>query len=273
MIETVIPTATASLTPTRLPTETATPEPTATPPPLGCAETQGRIEDIQVEDRQYSSKPMDVKVYLPPCYGLDPQVKYPVLYLIHGQSFTNDQWVRLGVPATLDAWFAAGIYKPFMVVFPYDEYNLQDWTQSNFDDILTDALVPWIDTHYSTCSQRNCRAVGGLSRGATWAVVLGLNDWQLFGAIGAHSLPDIPFVEANVRDGFKAMASQGYARVYLDTGNEDGLHLKAETFEGYLKKYGIAHTWNIFPGGHNEIYWQAHVPDYLAWYALLWQNR
>ncbi|MCE1254273.1 MAG: hypothetical protein LWX83_12090 [Anaerolineae bacterium] len=271
---TIAPTSTFMPSPTPLPTETPTSEPSATPRPLGCAEISGRLEDFQVEDKQLSSKAMDVKVYLPPCYGQDVSTKYPVLYLIHGQSFTNDQWVRLGVPETLDAWFVAGKYKPFIVVFPNDEYNLQDWSQSNFDDFFSAALIPWVDGHYQTCTQRACRAVGGLSRGATWAVVLGLNDWQLFGAFGAHSLPDVPFVEANVRDRFKEMAAaDGHARVYLDTGSEDGHHLKAEMFEGYLKKYGITHTWTVFPGGHNEEYWQSHLTDYLNWYASLWQAR
>ena len=48
-------------------------------------------------------------------------------------------------------------------------------------------LVPYVDTHYNTCAERDCRAIGGLSRGAQWALRIGLAEWQTFGAIGGSN--------------------------------------------------------------------------------------
>jgi enterochelin esterase-like enzyme len=275
-----IPAPTLPPTATPLP-PTLTPAPTLTPtltpvPALGCNELQGRVENIQVEDKRYSTKTMEVNVYLPPCYDSHPlSGGYPVLYYLHGQSFSNDQWLRLGASKTADSYFTSGRFKPFMIVMPREEYYLQDYSQSVFGEMLVNSVIPWIDSHYHTCSQRACRAIGGLSRGAVWAVFLGLNHWQLFGAFGAHSLTDVPLLEASVRDHFKEMLtdSAGLSRVYLDSGKTDGLHTRAELFESYLKKYGVSHEWHVFPGGHDETYWSSHIGDYLAWYAANWQKR
>jgi enterochelin esterase-like enzyme len=124
-----------------------------------------------------------------------------------------------------------------------------------------------VDSHYHTCSQRSCRAIGGISRGALWAVALGLSHWQLFGVIGAHSLPGAPFPEATTLNYFKAMQSSGYSHLYFDTGDTDDYLPQAEIFYNYLKKYQIPFEWHLNPGNHNEIYWQAHIPEYLAWYG------
>jgi len=261
-------------TPTPIPTATSTAVPAPSPMPsptarLGCPDAHGSVSPFEVKEKGFD-KAMDVLVYLPPCYSASYPGGYPVLYMIHGQSFTNDQWVRLGVPETADADFISGRLKPFIVVMPREEYYLEDWFESHFGDNLAAGLVPWVDGHFHTCSQRTCRAIGGLSRGATWAVVLGLTYWQLFGTIGAHSLPDSPYTEASTRDRFWAMRDQPYPRLWIDIGEIDGLRSGAEKFKGYLEKYKIPFDWHLNPGSHNEDYWRAHVPEYLMFYGQAW---
>jgi enterochelin esterase-like enzyme len=266
----VTPSSTATLTPTQpTPTATVTPAPSPTPR-LGCDDQHGAIQHTQVEDKSFA-KPMDVYIYLPPCYSETYPGGYPVLYLIHGQSFTDDQWIRLGVPQTADSYFISGQLKPFIVVMPRDEYYLEEWFQSSFGKNVAEGLVPWVDAHFHTCSQRACRAIGGLSRGATWAMVLGITYWPLFGSMGAHSLPDSPYTEATLRDHFIAMQPQGYPRIYLDIGDIDGLRSGAQRFNDYLEKYQIPHEWHLNRGSHDEVYWSAHVPEYLLWYGQAWK--
>ena len=38
-------------------------------------------------------------MYLPPCYDANRSTRYPVLYMIHGQASTEEQWERLGIGA------------------------------------------------------------------------------------------------------------------------------------------------------------------------------
>ena len=256
------------------PLSTATPAPTLLLPTptshLGCQEQHGSISNFQVLEKGFA-KAMDVNIYLPPCYSESYPHGYPVLYLIHGQSFSDDQWIRLGVPETADAYFISGQLKPFIVVMPRDEYYLEPWFQSSFGDNLVKGLVPWVDSHYHTCTQRSCRAIGGLSRGATWAVVLGMTYWQEFGTIGAHSLPDSPYTEATTRDHFKVMADQGYPRLSVDVGDLDGYRSGTLKFVAYLEKYHIPFTWHLNQGNHDEVYWHAHVPEYVLWYGQAWK--
>jgi enterochelin esterase-like enzyme len=195
-----------------------------------------------------------------------------VLYLIHGQNYNNDQWDRLGADETADALIAAGEIPPFILVLPRD----RSWAQPSedmFGQVVADRLVPYIDEHYRTLPERAYRAVGGLSRGAGWAVHLGLSHWELFGAIGAHSLPVFWADTAHIRSWLEAIPDDALPRIYLDIGEKDRPNILASAtwFEGLLSEKGIPHEWHLFPGYHEEAYWQAHMEDYLRWYTLGWK--
>ena len=112
-------------------------------------------------------------IYLPPCYDVQTDEKYPVLYLLHGQTYVDDEWVRLGAPSVADDLIHSGRAVPFIMVFPDDRY----WNVAaggGFGDRLINALIPYIDRNYRTLADRQHRALGGLSRGGGWTVELGL---------------------------------------------------------------------------------------------------
>ena len=77
------PTLPPTRTPTPVPTATATIVPTETAEP--CLSQAGQMENHTVE---FSSPalPLTFRVYLPPCYGKEDGYRYPVLYMIHGQT-------------------------------------------------------------------------------------------------------------------------------------------------------------------------------------------
>lgn len=215
--------------------------------------------------------PLEFRVYLPPCYEEEPERRYPVLYLVHGQSFTNDQWDRLGVDETIDALSATGDLPPFIVVMPGDRV----WTQPSVDmfgQAVMNDLVPYIDATYRTRTERADRAIGGLSRGAAWALHLGFSRWESFGVIGLHSLPvfwdDVP----HIRDWLAAIPSDQLPRIYLDVGENDRREIKDSTFwfRDRLVEAGIPHEYFLFAGYHDEEYWASHVEKYLRFYAAGW---
>lgn len=253
---------------TPLPTLSPAPSPTATgtPPPLGCTDTLGKVERRQVESKLLG-KPLPVRVFLPPCYAIHSQYRYPVLFLLHGQSFTNDQWERLGAPATAGRLMSAGEIPPFLIVMPQEEYYLMEHSESKFGQTLADELVPWIDNEYTTCTQRECRAIGGISRGAAWAVRIGYVRWELFGAIGGHSLPPFRGDPNNLPRWLEKIPKNQRPKLWLDTGNQDTYLSATRQFEELLNKYGVVHEWRLQEGTHNEEYWGAHVEEYLRWYA------
>lgn len=218
-----------------------------------------------------SGKVMDYRIYLPACYDDLPDLRYPVLYLIHGQSATDDQWDRLGVDDIMDRLVAAQDLPPFIVVMPRDLI----WGSAEedpFDEELLQDLLPYIDSHYRTQPERHFRAIGGLSRGGGWAVHLGLEHWELFGTVGLHS-PAIFWSDvSSVKKWLNAIPYESMPRIYIDVGRNDRPEIleSATWFEELLTQREISHEWHLFAGYHEEAYWNAHLEQYLRWYAADW---
>lgn len=261
------PTASPTATPPPGVSTTALPETqaasTQTNPPA-CQPSTGQIEQQQVET-PLLTKPLQFRVYLPPCYSATGE-RYPVLYLLHGQMYDDAQWDEIGIDETADRLISAEEIPPLIIVMPR-ETSWQQPTQSNFGQAVVEALVPWVDAHYATRAERESRAVGGLSRGAAWAVHLGLSQWQTFGGLGAHSLPLFWTDSEQLPAWLDAIPEADQPRIYLDIGRSDRDLQSAAGFEALLESRGIPHEWHLYAGYHNEDYWRAHLEDYLRWYS------
>jgi enterochelin esterase-like enzyme len=233
-----------------------------------CDEEHGTIEEKTLTSGE-SNLSMEVSVYLPPCYNPDANAAYPVIYLLHGQNFTQQHWIQLGISELADRAISSGESDPFILVFPGEKNDLRNPDISEFPDAITTSLVPWVDENYHTCAARNCRIIAGISRGAGWAVHVGLTHPDLFGAIGAHSL--VPF-ESDANDYAKwldALPEQSTPRIYLDMGDQDRYRHMTYKFEQLLFQEGIPHEWHLNSGGHNTDYWSGQVKDYLKWYTQI----
>jgi len=62
-----------------------------------------------------------------------------------------------------------------------------------------------------------------------------------------------------------------FPRIWVDRGVDDFLYEGIDYFVETLVEEGIPHELHIWPGVHNGEYWQAHVAEYLAWYAAGWE--
>jgi|YNPBryantNP2012_1023418.scaffolds.fasta_scaffold05712_5 enterochelin esterase-like enzyme len=246
---------------TPLPTATAT----ATPPLLGCSEQSGRIERGQV-DTALLTKPLVFRAYLPPCFRPASAELYPVLVLLHGQGFRDDQWERLGVAQAADELIVSGYARPFLIVMPYEENSLINIQDSAFGQAIVDALVPYITQRYPACTERACRAIGGISRGAIWAVRIGFIRWEAFGAIGAHSYP-VSGDPAGFSNWLGKIPADQLPKLYVDIGTRDDYLNAAVKFAGMLNDLRVPHEWHLNPGNHTEEYWKAHTAEYLRWYV------
>lgn len=262
----------ATTTPTPLPpTDTSTPQPTATPTPEpGCVETSGLLEELSFDSKAVK-KPLQFIVYTPPCYDPDGETPYPVLYMFHGQSFTQDQWVRLGMPVTADRLISAGELPPFLMVMPYEQYNLENPFETGYEKALIDELIPWIDGHYATCTERSCRIAAGLSRGGSWALYLGVAHWELFGSIGAHSTAPFFGMDGWLSYYLGIMGKENFPRLFVDFGESDPLYSYMKEFQKKLNGYKLDYEFRMYPGNHTEEYWASHVEEYLRWYWHDWQ--
>jgi enterochelin esterase-like enzyme len=281
-------------TPTETPTETPVPpttEPSITPPPsllpsststntpfptlssptaTPCISKTGQLESSQI-NTSWLEKPLEYRVYTPPCYKHDPGQRYPVIYLLHGYGFNDDQWDRLEADEIADKLISSGETSPFIIVMPHDgEHNILPPT-NQFGEALIFDLIPEIDAIYSTLPERQNRAIGGISRGGNWAIRLGLTHWSVFGIIGGHSAPlFITDGPPKIKDWLAGIPTESFPRVYLDIGESDKWIDKTIRIEEILDDFSVPHELYLFPGSHYEAYWSAHIEQYLRWYAQDW---
>ena len=127
--------AEASATPERAspvsPAATAAHTVQASATPAGCAERRGKLRDVLVETALLPD-PLPVRVYTPPCFDPGGVVRYPVLYLLHGQNYTFSHWDDLGADEAADGLIASGEAQPFLIVMPQEDLDLVDTRESAY---------------------------------------------------------------------------------------------------------------------------------------------
>jgi enterochelin esterase-like enzyme len=251
------------------PTATYTVVVTPTLTPIPCEMLAGQVVEYQIESEGFTEL-IVFRVYEPPCYGSPDHGSFPVLYMLHGQTFTDDQWQRLGLAETANHLIAAGVMAPYLIVMPLEHDTFTDIYASEFSRTVIDVMIPWVDTHYDTCVERECRAIGGLSRGGAWAIHLGFSNWWLFSAIGAHSTPPFNGDLYRLQGWVDVIAPDQLPRVYMDIGRSDIFRPYAAELETTLTNLQVPHEWVIPEGDHSESYWSTNQEDYLMWYGLGW---
>ena len=264
--------ATATLTP-EMPSpqpventsEPIEPASTATDKP-SCSKTRGNVARSYINTRELPGR-LNYTVYIPPCYTTDEE--YPTLYLLHGKSSQDDQWIRLGLPEIMDNMINSGELPPFIVVMPYDP-GWEDPNTGKYDKAIGEELVPWINERFSVRNDRAYRAIGGLSRGSGWAFHTVLRYPNLFSIIGIHSPAFFRADRRQMETLLAELAGKKYTRFILDVGNLDPELNYATRFEGFLTQFGIDHSWTPMEGAHTEAYWRQNLALYLAQYAQDW---
>jgi enterochelin esterase-like enzyme len=250
------------------PNQTTQAEHSATPTPNNCLQDGGEIRSVNFSS-EHLGEDFYFQVYLPPCYHDQPDQRYPVTYLLHGLYYSEDQWPRLGVAEQMDRLVARGEIPPFIVILPR-EARFHPPQISAFDNALIEELIPWVDQHYRTLAEKPYRAIGGLSRGAAWSVRIGLEQYQHFDSIGAHSLPLFEADGNRLSEWLSGIPQEDLPAFYIDIGRGDPEKATAQDFADQLNDNNVPHMWYLFNGGHTEDYWSAHLEGYLRWYARDW---
>lgn len=105
-------------------------------------------------------------IYLPDGYD-NGRLRYPVLYLLHGNGGNENEWLVSGqVNPTVDSLIKSCSVQPFIIVMPGAGSSW--WVNGNKDrveDSLIKELIPHIDATYRTISAREGRMEAGLSAG------------------------------------------------------------------------------------------------------------
>lgn len=216
-------------------------------------------------------------VYTPP--GYDPAAKqpYPVLYLLHGHSDAEDAWVSVGrANVILDNLIAWGGAKPMLIVMPLGYGNkeviaggwagLQNkdiWQDSvaKFRDVLLTEILPQVEKAYRVSTDRESRAIAGLSMGGTESLFIGLNAPDRFAWIGAFSSGGL---DENFERAYPAVSEAINSQLrllWIACGRQDGLIGVNKKLVEWLKSKNVKLTWVETPGGHSFLVWRRYLAD------------
>ncbi|GGJ53858.1 alpha/beta hydrolase [Deinococcus roseus] len=235
---------------------------------------------------------MAVKVYLPPDY--DDQQKYPVVYLLHPYGGDEKFWLgALDTREVMDRLIEQKKVRPFLVVSPnYDNSFAVNSREAivgvnagRYSDYLTQELVSFIDSKYSTVTSRDGRFIGGTSMGGYAALQLGLTHTELFSKIAAQSaalwdgkddlyqdqrdwLYPNPETRSD-RDPFKLITKVNLKALHfrIDVGKSDLLREVNEHFVRELREAGANIEFSEDKGDHDLAYWSSQLADFLTFFG------
>ncbi len=140
-----------------------------------------------------------VSVYLPPGYDSAPAKRYPVVYLLHGITDTDENWTKpwgkddgyATLQDVMDKGIAEGRFGEMIVVMPnentkaFGSFYVNSTVTGNWEDFTSRELVTYVDAKYRTIAKGESRAIGGHSMGGYGALTLGMKYPDVFGTIYA----------------------------------------------------------------------------------------
>lgn len=261
----------------------------------GYGQTGQVLEDLTIESK-LMKQTMAYSVYLPPDYQQSKR-HYPVVYLLHGYSDNHNAWLQFGmVNHVLDQGIASGQLPAMIVIMPdaLTTYYINSHNgKQPYEDYFIKELMPHIEKQYRIKSQKQFRAVSGLSMGGFGSLLIALKHHDLFGSCAAYSaairtfddfvnrdpeaykqslqLPYGPqptnidnmpavFVNNNLFTLFEKKAAEAKTvKWYIDCGDDDFLYNGNSQLHIHLRNLSIPHQYRVRDGAHNWTYWRQSV--------------
>ena len=197
------------------------------------------------------------RVYTPPGYSRGQP--YPYMFLMHGAGGSEASWHDNDLYAhiQLDNLIAQGAVDPFIIVFTRNDYD--NW---NFEDILIDNLIPYVEANYCVSTDPNNRALGGLSMGGMQTINIGFPNADKFHYLMPSSpAPGIQGQSQLFPNG-GALAKANLKLIFFTCGSgEVGAYgcNNVNTVSGYAKNVGLGSIIKEFivqGGAHDRNTWR-----------------
>ena len=229
----------------------------------------------------------DFYVYTPPAYDPTANIRYPVLYLLHGYSDDASGWTAVGkANLILDSLIAQNKIKPMIVVMPlgygapeivhptpgvspFGNAALRDRNFNYFRTALIDEVIPAVDRAYRTDPSRDARAIAGLSMGGSESLLTGLNRPDKFSWVAGFSTGGLGDDFAADFPQLNAAANSQYHLIWIACGTEDRLITMNRKLIAWIQEKGVHVTPIETPGMHTWMVWRRNL---IAFTPLLFQN-
>jgi enterochelin esterase-like enzyme len=231
--------------------------------------------------------PRTMYVYVPDEYYTTAGKQYPVLYLYHGGGGYEGDWVRDGRAAViLDNLIAGGRAVPMIIVMPNNTLVAPGGGRGAgaapgpppsaavlARELLTD-IVPFIQARYRVRTDRESRAIAGLSAGGGTAFPTGLNNLDAFAYVGQFSSGMFGGTGANAATAVAVDsivptiftdAAQKQARLkllYMSCGTEDPRMPYQKQAVAALVERGYKPVFMGFAGAHVWKVWRHSLHDF-----------
>ena len=217
-------------------------------------------------------------VYTPPGYEAN-QEKYPVFYLLHGASDSDDSWTSEGrANFIIDNLIAEKKAKPMIVVMPAGHTTSAGFGGGRggaggaaprdefFEDFVND-IKPYVEKNYRTINDRAHRAIAGLSMGGGQTLNIAFSHLDQFSYIGVFSSGagiaggrGGNWETAHQKDLDDASLKPGLKVLWFSTGSNDGLITTSKATVDVLKKHGFNNAeFEESTGAHTWINWRNYL--------------
>jgi len=216
-------------------------------------------------------------VYTPPGYQKG-QNTYPVLYLLHGSSDSDDSWGTVGrANDILDNLIAAGKAVPMIVVMPdghVTRAGVPNTSGGTCEDEFARDIRPMIEKTYRVDLDRAHRAIAGLSMGGAQTMSIAFSNLADFGYIGVFSSgifpprPGVPgaqgpnWEERHMAALDDAALKPGLQLIWFATGRDDFLIKTSRDTVGVLRKHGFQVQFTETDGAHWWKNWRGYLHDF-----------
>jgi len=240
----------------------------------------------------YDSPTLELKrrmyVYTPPGYDTGSE-KYPVFYLLHGGGGDEDAWITLGRTCQIiDNLIAKEKAKPMIIVMtngnPGDaaspgeapprkeeegsQMGISSMASGLFEKSLVHDVVPYIDKHYRTLTDRANRAVSGLSMGGMQTMTLAFDYTETFDYFGVMSMgltdprPDGTTWFKDVDKRIENLETKGYKLYWIGCGTDDFLYNAAKNLVAKMEEHNLEYTYRESSGGHTWSNWRIYLSEF-----------
>ena len=219
-------------------------------------------------DSKSLNRPRRLRVYTPPTYDSEKDLKFPVLYLLHGHGDNEATWTELGrANVILDNLIAEGRVKPMVVVMTdghavAPESSERGANTSSYERDLLEDVMPLMESRYRVRNDRESRAIIGLSMGGGQSLTIGLSHSDLFAWVGGMSSAVREPEKTLERFISKPDASKELRLLWFACGKDDFLLKANQQFDAFLTERSIKHEFVESAGNHSWPVWRRYLAEF-----------
>jgi enterochelin esterase-like enzyme len=220
-------------------------------------------------------------VYTPADYDKNTKARYPVLYLQHGSGEDETGWPTQGkANLIVDNLIAAKKAVPMIIVMdngyatkPSQTGQPGPGSMSTFEEVIINEIIPMIDATYRTLSDREHRAMAGLSMGANQTIRITMNNLDKFAYIAGFSgtsnypstaeIDPATFMNGKFKDG--AALNKQIKLFWLGLGTKEPVPFPGSVgaFRAMLDKQGIKYVYYESQGtAHEWLTWRRDLNQF-----------